>query len=80
MFRNHTYPKRKRYPTGGPKRHTHRTAAGIEDAIAALLYAQQELNILNLRVDRALTILREVRSGPHAYNPDQPAKLVIRRR
>lgn len=54
-------------------RHTHRTAAGIEDATAVLLDITSELEILMLRVTSALDILRTMRAGPHSYNPDRPA-------
>jgi hypothetical protein len=73
------YSKRKPLrSSGSPRRHTHRTAAGIEDALAVLLDTQQELEILRLRLDRALTILRDVRAGPHAYDPEKPAGLRLR--
>jgi len=67
------YPKYKKRVHTKQIRHTHRTAAGIEDATAVLLDAQTELEILALRVNRALGILRELREGPHAYEPDRPA-------
>lgn len=55
------------------KRHTHRTAAGIEDAIAVVLDLQTDLACLAGRVSTALEILRSVRAGPYAYDPERPA-------
>ena len=74
-------PKIKRPPPKKAQaRHTHATAAGIEDAIAVLLYAQQDLEIIALRVAQAMQVLQKVRGGPHAYDPEKPAaKLIIRR-
>lgn len=69
--------KRKRSKRAAQIRHAHRTAAGLEDALAVLLDVQIEVDILTNRVNRALTILREVRAGPHSYNPEQPAGLRI---
>lgn len=59
------------------KRHTHRTAAGIEDAMAALMDVERELETLSIRVGQAMEILKSVRVGPHAYDPDRPAGLRI---
>ena len=72
------YPKCKQWQrvqkTSQPIRHTHATSAGIEDAIASLLYASQDLEVLSLRIEQTLRILRLVREGPHSY------KMVIRKR
>jgi len=64
------------------RRHTHSTTAGIEDALAVLLDVKQEIEILNLRVDKAVAILREVRVGPYAYDGERPAglRVTIKRR
>lgn len=59
------------------KRHTHRTAAGLEDAVAVLMDIARDIEALSIRVSDALSILRSVRSGPHAYDPDRPAGLRI---
>lgn len=59
------------------KRHTHRTAAGLEDAVAVLMDIARDLEALSIRISQALAILKSVRSGPHAYDPERPAGLRI---
>ena len=67
-------------------RHTHSTAAALEDALAvaneligtledALEYARQ-------RATRITEILKQARQGPHAYDPEQPSgrRYVIKQR
>jgi hypothetical protein len=69
-----------------PARHTHSTAAALEDATAvqnelidfltyALEYARQ-------RGIRIAEILKQARSGPHAYDQDQESgsRITIRKR
>jgi hypothetical protein len=74
------YPKQKRKQDTKQRRHTHCTAAGIEDAIAVILDIDTELEILELRIRRVHEILKLVRAGPHAYI-EKPAgeRLTIRR-
>jgi hypothetical protein len=73
-------------PLEAQKRHTHRTAAGLEDALAVTLdlireYENME-NYAQARLRQLADILTEVRQGPHNYNPDRPAgeRPVIKRR
>ena len=63
------------------KVHTHSTVAAIEDAIAVDLDLAAhvaaisiELNAAQQRLDWQIGILRTIRQGPHAYNPDTPAQ------
>lgn len=55
-------------------RHTHSTAAALEDVIAILWDILRELaaslQYAQARSKKALDILQETRAGPHAYNPD----------
>lgn len=78
MSKTKMYAKRKR---NGRKptqiRHTHRTAAGIEDALAVLLDIEIDMDVLSLRLRKITNILREVRAGPHAYDPEKPAGLRV---
>ena len=60
-----------------PKRHTHRTSAGLEDAIAILMDISRDIGALLLRADRALEVVRKVREGPHSYDPETPAGLRV---
>ena len=84
------------------KRHTHQTAAGVEDALAVLNEIVLDLDTLRLRAaqaglsgdvilklealtrmtDYARDILKKVRSGPYAYDPERPSglHLTIKRR
>jgi hypothetical protein len=64
----------------GPKCHSHRTEAGLEDALAVnldLVRAADELEIesqvLRLRAAQQAEILRLVRKSPTAYDPERPA-------
>jgi hypothetical protein len=64
----------------GSKRHTHRTSAGIEDAIAIALdyigYAddlEMEATAVRQRTEKLQSVLMVLREGPHAYDPDKPA-------
>lgn len=54
-----------------PKRHTHPTANGIEDATAVLidLVMREEMNaeFRSSRYETAMRILGKVRKGPYAY-------------
>ena len=58
-----------------PRNHTHKTIAGIEDAIAVLVDSQFTADELQARLDTARRILGAVRQGPHAYDPDREAGL-----
>jgi hypothetical protein len=60
-----------------PKNHTHQTVAGVEDALAVLIDIALDLEALRLRTERAIEILKRVRSGPYAYDPEAPAGLRI---
>ncbi len=55
------------------KRHTYPTNAGLEDALAVLLDIQFRRDAETARLNQAMDILRQVRSGPHAYDQDRPA-------
>ena len=72
------YKKHKIGTGKAPIRHTHRTAAGIEDALAVLIDVEMDLEALMLRTARAAEILRLVRAGPHEYDPERPAGLRIK--
>ena len=65
-------------PVEKVKRHTHRTAAGIEDALAVLIEIVMDFEALRLRAQRAMDILREVRAGPYAYDPEKPSGIRIK--
>lgn len=58
-------------------RHTHRTAAGLEDALAVAWDIIHELQAALIYADgrarRSIEILQDVRKGPHSYDPDKPA-------
>ena len=68
-------------------RHTHRTAAGLEDALAVALdlvreYEQSEV-YAKARLQKLMEIIKQVRTGPHNYDPERPAGdryEIIRRR
>ena len=68
------------------KRHTHRTAAGLEDALAVTLDLIREYENMEkftlARLHQLEEILGEVRQGPYEYDPDRPAgeRPVIKRR
>lgn len=55
------------------KRHTHRTEAGIEDALAVGIDLLIKQRADQARTEQLLDILRLVREGPHKYDPDRPA-------
>jgi hypothetical protein len=78
--------KRMRKYQGQPIRHTHPTAAALEDLIAiqfelidfleyALLYAKQ-------RTEKMYEISKTVRRGPHAYDPETQSsiRVVVKKR
>jgi hypothetical protein len=61
------------------KRHTHCTAAGIEDAMAVTLDlvrqisdVELQLSALKQRAGQEIEILGIVRQSPHSYDPDRP--------
>lgn len=58
-------------------RHTHNTAAGLEDAIAVLLdvihVIRETLQYAEARIRKALEILKITRRGPHSYDAEKPA-------
>ena len=67
-------------------RHTHRTAAALEDALAVawdIIHEQaRALAYAESRARRVIDILQITRSGPQAYNPEQQSgkKIIIRSR
>ena len=79
------YPKLKNQTHIEPKRHTHATAAGLEDAMAVAWDIIQEqarvLSYAQSRAQRVIEILQSVRSGPHSYK-EQPSgmRMTIRKR
>lgn len=60
-----------------PKRHTHQTAAGLEDALAVavdvVLEYQSSQAYAEARLSQLQKILQTVRTGPHSYNQDNPS-------
>lgn len=64
------------------QRHTHKTAAGIEDALAITIDLEMEIEILFARIGNLTNVLRRLREGPHSYDEDRPAgqRLTIRRK
>jgi hypothetical protein len=58
-----------------PRRHTHATAAGIEDALAVainlILEAQSEREYTEARLRQLQAILGQVREGPLAYDQER---------
>lgn len=56
-----------------PKDHTHRTKAGLEDAMAIAMDLLRDMDADKARLDMLWKTLQAVRSGPHAYDPDKPA-------
>lgn len=58
-------------------RHTHKTAAGLEDAIAVLLDALRHIfsnpKYAASRIAKAIEILRITRRSPNSYDPNRPA-------
>jgi hypothetical protein len=67
-------------------RHTHRTAAALEDAMSVALDIIREVElsqqVVMLRSQALMSILRETRAGPHAYNLDRPAgsRIIVKKR
>lgn len=59
------------------KRHTHRTAAALEDVIAVMMdiirVITEVLEYVKARAQSAQEMLREARRGPHSYDPDKPS-------
>ena len=57
-----------------PIRHTHSTAAALEDITAILFDVIRELSAsiqyALARLPKAMDIARKSREGPHAYDPD----------
>lgn len=73
-----TYPKQKRKQRVGRQlRHTHNTAAALEDVIAIqwdIINALGDtLEFARQRAQNAVEALQMARKGPHSYNPDRPA-------
>jgi hypothetical protein len=63
-----------------PKRHTHSVNAGIEDAQATLQNAYRLAQETRLQAEaiefwavKTDSILRDMRQGPTAYDPDRPS-------
>lgn len=76
------YHRRKRPPPAKAQlRHSHRTAAALEDALAVAwdIIQEQEraINYTASRAEKLVAILQTARSGPHAYDPDRPAGLRV---
>jgi hypothetical protein len=68
----------------GPKRHTHSTLAGIEDALAIAIdvlneYAESQ-RFAQVRMTQLQNVLKTVRSDPNGYDQDKPAGLRPERR
>ncbi len=80
------YAKRKDRPVARQLRHTHSTAAALEDALAVawdIIHEQaRSLIYAEGRARRIIDILQLTRSGPQAYDPEQQSgkKIVIRSR
>lgn len=68
------------------KRHTHRTAAALEDVIAILRdiirVVRETLDYINHRLESAVEALKLARKGPYSYDPDRPSgqRYTIKRR
>lgn len=66
----------------GPKRHTHATTAGLEDALAVTIDVLQEYHLSRAYTEARLKQLNEilgmVRAGPQAYDAEQPSGLLKR--
>lgn len=64
-------------PDKKPIRHTHKTAAGLEGAMAVLLDALRHVftnpKYAAKRIAKAIEILRITRRSPDAYDPERPA-------
>lgn len=76
------YPRRKRPAAAKAQlRHSHRTAAALEDALAVaydiILDQQRALTYAASRAEKLVDILQTARKGPHAYDPDRPAGLRV---
>lgn len=60
-----------------PKRHTQATDAGLLDAIAIAIDVLNEYEAsrkyTDARIRQLQGVLKSVRSGPHAYDPETPA-------
>jgi len=60
-----------------PKRHTHATAAGLEDGIAIAIDLireyQSNQEYASARLQQLTGVLRQVRQGPYAYDAERPA-------
>ncbi len=68
----------------GPKRHTHYTAAGLEDVLAIAIdlleeYASSQ-RYTSARTSQLYSALKKIREGPHAYPIDAEAGLRPARR
>lgn len=83
------YPMLKRPQRGGAKkqtRHTHPTVAAIEDALAVqwdiIFELTEALKYAEGRARRTIDILKVLRKGPHAYDPEQQSgkKIIIKKR
>ncbi len=63
--------------TAGPKRHTHATAAGLEDALGIAIDVLEEYassqRYTEARLRQLHSALQKVREGPHAYQSDSPS-------
>ncbi len=57
------------------KRHTHKTTAGLEDALAIALEVMREtqamMDYLSERMDDLNGVILDLRKGPDNYDPDR---------
>ncbi len=81
------HPKQKRMQRVGKQlRHTHNTAAALEDVISIqwdiINTLADTLEFARQRAESAVEALKMARKGPHSYDPDRPAgrRYEIRRR
>jgi hypothetical protein len=80
------YVKVKAPPSGKQVRHTHRTVAALEDAIAILLdilrTVEDVMEFVRQRAGNALEVIKQARKGPHAYDPDRKSgkRFLIKKR
>ena len=62
--------------TQNQKRHTMRTLAGIEDALAIMVDLMNEIvqhqQYMDAQMLRLQHVLQTLRAGPNEYDPDEP--------
>lgn len=85
-MRKNIYMQRKRKQIKQPNRHTHSTAAGIEDALAVAWDIIRELDTARTyteaRAKKLIEILKIIREGPRAYDQERASgqRVVIKKR